>query len=38
VRALADFSEREAPQGTRFHYASSESQVLGLVLAKAVHM
>jgi CubicO group peptidase (beta-lactamase class C family) len=38
VRALADFSEREAPQGTRFHYASSESQVLGLVLANAVHM
>jgi CubicO group peptidase (beta-lactamase class C family) len=37
VRALADFSEREAPQGTRFHYASSESQVLGLVLANAVH-
>jgi CubicO group peptidase (beta-lactamase class C family) len=38
VRALAGFTEREAPQGTRFHYASSESQVLGLVLAGAVHM
>jgi CubicO group peptidase (beta-lactamase class C family) len=38
VRALAGFNEREAPQGTRFHYASSESQVLGLVLSAAVHM
>jgi CubicO group peptidase (beta-lactamase class C family) len=38
VRALAGFSEREAPQGTWFHYASSETQVLGLVLAEAVHM
>jgi len=38
VRALAGFNRREAPQGTRFHYASSESQVLGLVLTGAVHM
>jgi CubicO group peptidase (beta-lactamase class C family) len=26
---------REAPEGTRFHYASSETEVLGLVLAAA---
>jgi CubicO group peptidase (beta-lactamase class C family) len=38
ARALAGFNEREVPQGTRFHYASSETQVLGLVLANAVHM
>jgi CubicO group peptidase (beta-lactamase class C family) len=38
ARALAQFNTQEAPQGTRFHYASSESQVLGLVLANAVHM
>ena len=28
-------STREAPEGTRFHYASSETEVLGLVLAAA---
>ena len=38
ARALALFNNREAPPGTRFHYASSESQVLGLVIANAVHM
>jgi CubicO group peptidase (beta-lactamase class C family) len=36
--ALGLFNTREAPSGTRFHYASSESQVLGLVVANAVHM
>jgi CubicO group peptidase (beta-lactamase class C family) len=38
AKALAQFNTREVPAGTRFHYASSESQVLGLVLANAVHM
>jgi CubicO group peptidase (beta-lactamase class C family) len=38
ARALAQFNVREVPAGTRFHYASSESQVLGLVLAAAVRM
>jgi len=38
ARALASFNTREVPPGTRFHYASSETQVLGLVLANAVHM
>lgn len=38
ARALAMFDTREVPAGTRFHYASAESQVLGLVLGNAVHM
>jgi CubicO group peptidase (beta-lactamase class C family) len=33
---VREFSLREAPAGTRFHYASSDSQVLGLVLTNAV--
>ncbi len=38
AQALAQFNTREVPAGTRFHYASSETQVLGLVVANAVHM
>lgn len=38
AKVLATFNTRDAPPGTRFHYASSESQVLGLVLGNAVHM
>jgi CubicO group peptidase (beta-lactamase class C family) len=34
--AVTSFNERSAPSGTRFHYASVETQVLGLVLTKAV--
>jgi CubicO group peptidase (beta-lactamase class C family) len=34
--AVLEFDRRAAPAGTRFNYASSDSQVLGLVLAKAV--
>jgi CubicO group peptidase (beta-lactamase class C family) len=34
--AVTSFNERAAPSGTRFHYASVETQVLGLVLTKAV--
>lgn len=30
------FTERAAPAGTRFHYASAESEVLGLVLLAAL--
>lgn len=30
--ALCDFNEREAPPGTRFHYASSETMVLAVLL------
>ena len=37
-RAVAQFNEREAPPGTRFHYAGSETEVLGLVVSHAVHM
>jgi CubicO group peptidase (beta-lactamase class C family) len=32
---LAQFNHREAPPDTRFHYASSESEVLGLVVQRA---
>ena len=35
VKAVAMFDAREAPPDTRFHYASIETEVLGLVLASA---
>ena len=34
--AVTSFNERDAPPGTRFSYASAETQVLGLVLTRAV--
>src|SRR4030095_15759409 len=34
--AITPFNERDAAPGTRFSYASAETQVLGLVLARAV--
>jgi CubicO group peptidase (beta-lactamase class C family) len=34
--AVSQFNERIAPSGTRYSYASAETQVLGLVLAQAV--
>jgi CubicO group peptidase (beta-lactamase class C family) len=34
--AVTQFNDRIAPSGTRFSYASVETQVLGLVLAQAV--
>jgi len=33
--AVKEFNRREAPAGTHFNYASADSEVLGLVLAKA---
>jgi CubicO group peptidase (beta-lactamase class C family) len=33
--AVTPFNERDAPPGTKFSYASAETQVLGLVLARA---
>jgi len=36
VGAVTQFNERERPGGTRFSYASVETQVLGLVLRAAV--
>ena len=33
---VLEFDAREAPAGTRFHYASGDSEVLGLVLRAAV--
>lgn len=32
---LRTYTTREVPEGTRFHYASSETELLGLVLAAA---
>jgi CubicO group peptidase (beta-lactamase class C family) len=32
---VREFDRREAPAGTRFNYASADSEVLGLVLARA---
>ena len=36
VSAVTPFNERGAPSGTRFSYASSETQILGLVLRAAI--
>jgi CubicO group peptidase (beta-lactamase class C family) len=38
TRIVAMFNVREVPAGTRFHYASAETAVLGLVLRHAVNM
>jgi CubicO group peptidase (beta-lactamase class C family) len=36
VASVARFNTRAAPPGTRWHYASSETEILGLVLRAAV--
>src|SRR4030095_14855638 len=36
VEAVKPFNERAVPAGTKFSYASVETQVLGLVLARGV--
>jgi CubicO group peptidase (beta-lactamase class C family) len=36
VAAVAVFNDREHPPGTKYSYASVETQVLGLVLARAI--
>jgi CubicO group peptidase (beta-lactamase class C family) len=38
VKALRSFTEREAPEGTRFHYASSETYLLGALISKVTGM
>jgi CubicO group peptidase (beta-lactamase class C family) len=38
AQAVAQFNTREAPPGTRFHYAGTETEVLGLAVSHAVHM
>jgi CubicO group peptidase (beta-lactamase class C family) len=38
ITALRDFNTREAEQGTRFHYASSETVVLTLLLREVTGM
>jgi CubicO group peptidase (beta-lactamase class C family) len=38
AQAVATFNAREAAGDTRFHYASIETEVLGLVVAQAVKM
>ena len=38
AKAVAMFNHRDVLPGTRFHYASIETEVLGLVVSHAVHM
>jgi CubicO group peptidase (beta-lactamase class C family) len=38
ISALKQFNTRDAPPGRRFSYASAETEVLGLVVSRAVHM
>ena len=38
IAALRQINTRDAPPNTRFAYASSETEVLGLVVSRAVHM
>ena len=38
VAALQQFDTREAAPGTRWNYAGGDTEVLGLVLSRAVHM
>ncbi|HST76192.1 MAG TPA: serine hydrolase, partial [Acetobacteraceae bacterium] len=38
IKALKQFNTRDAASGTRFSYASAETEVLGLVVSHAVHM
>jgi CubicO group peptidase (beta-lactamase class C family) len=38
IAALRQINTRDAPPNTRFSYASSETEVLGLVVSRAVHM
>ena len=38
IAALRQFNTRDAPPNTRFAYASSETEVLGLVVSRAVRM
>jgi CubicO group peptidase (beta-lactamase class C family) len=38
VAALRQFNTRDAPPGMRFSYASSETELLGLVVSRAVQM
>src|SRR5258708_3925214 len=38
IAALRQINTRDAPPNTRFAYASSETEVLGLAVSRAVHM
>jgi len=38
IAALRQFNTRDAPPGTRFSYASSETELLGIVVSRAVRM
>jgi CubicO group peptidase (beta-lactamase class C family) len=38
IAALKQFNTRDAPAGTRFSYSSAETEVLGLVVSRAVRM
>ena len=38
VAAVSQFETRDAPPGTRWYYSSAETEVLGLVVSRAVRM
>lgn len=38
AQAIARFTAREVPAGTRFHYAGIQTELLGLIVANATHM
>jgi CubicO group peptidase (beta-lactamase class C family) len=38
VAAVSQFNNRDAPAGTRWNYSSADTEVLGLVVSRAVHM
>jgi CubicO group peptidase (beta-lactamase class C family) len=38
IAALGQIKTRDAPPNTRFAYASSETELLGLIVSRAVHM
>jgi CubicO group peptidase (beta-lactamase class C family) len=38
ITAIRKYNKRDKPPGTRFNYASVETEVLGLVVSHAVHM
>jgi CubicO group peptidase (beta-lactamase class C family) len=38
VKALQQFNTREAPPNTRYSYSSADTELLGLIVSRAVHM
>jgi CubicO group peptidase (beta-lactamase class C family) len=38
VRAIGQFTQRVAPPGTKFNYSGADTELLGLIVSRAVHM